>query len=299
MNRPEFASTAEQAEHIRNEWREFVAHTAKHETETPRTWGFEIETPEADGVRERALDYLKSLNPENSWSSAHTQLSECLVWKQDGSVESADGNNECECDCRACTYHECNCDNCQDYNDSPEHDCGSSDCYNAGEYQEITSLGGLTGSHPIALDILYHADLMSAEINDTCGLHIHLGSADLTPRQVADTIRAYRALGQILDTIAGRANGYYCQKNTDEEATNTARGYGTDKYREVNTAPHFSQHRSAQTIEFRQHAGTNDTAEIRAWAMLLIKITEYAKRGQGIYWLTKCQTLGEALKALA
>jgi hypothetical protein len=63
-----------------------------------RTWGFEIEVPDAKGVEApRGIDK-----------------------GDDGSLRSKN-TTDCECDCRDCTYHECNCDNCDNYNEDPDH----------------------------------------------------------------------------------------------------------------------------------------------------------------------------------
>lgn len=300
--RANYTSTSEQRTAILEQWQTFRKALAKATPrDLPRTYGFEIETPSADTVRDNAIRALRAHNDEieaNDTTQPRIGLDSILDWKGDGSVTGEDQNEECECDCRACIYHDCNCDTCDLNNDGePDHDCGSSDCYNQGQYQEITSIGGTTTTHPLSLKILRLAELSGAEINDTCGLHIHIGSADLTSAQVAQVISAYRAISDLIEPIAGRRGDYYYQDNTTEEIAYARRGNGTDKYRAVNTSPHFSSYRPS-TIEFRQHAGTNNPAEVRAFAVLLVHLVEYAKRNAPVYWLARCADFTELAKEL-
>lgn len=247
-----------------------------------RTWGFEIETPEADKVYKQTVrDEFQHLN-----------------FTQDQSVKTEDGRGEdCDCDCRACNYHDCDCMNCDEQNTDPEHDCGSGDCFGCGQYQEITSIGGLDTTHPEALALLEAKSLDECSVNDTCGLHIHIGSADLSPIQVASVIRAYRVVADILEPIAGRRNTYYANDNTEADIRRAIDADSTEKYKAVNTAHHFNGGRwgKAQTLEFRQHEGTNDTARVRAWAYLLVRLVEFGKSGKDLYWLAKAKDLDEVL----
>lgn len=301
MRRVGYESTREQREAITSQWEEFRSALAKATPrELPRTYGYEIETPSADDVRLNVIRQLRAQNLEREANDPHARpvsLEEILLFKSDGSVTREDQSEDCECSCTSCNYHDCNCDNCEDNNDSPEHDCGQSECNGAGEYQEITSVGGTTTTHPLSLKILRLADLKDAEVNDTCGLHIHVGSADLTPTQVAQVISAYRAIGDLLEPIAGRRDGYYCQDNTTAEVAQNRAGQGTEKYKAVNTSPHFSNHRP-KTIEFRQHEGTNNPAEVRAFAVLMVHLVEYAKRNAPVYWLARCADFTELAKEL-
>jgi len=254
-------------------------------TETPRTWGFEIETPDADNVHAR-IDF--ALMREN------------LEFKGDGSVTRGnDGDHDCECDCSDCE-HSCDCDNCDLTNGYTSLDhCGGSACSGTGEYQEITSIGGISTTHPEALAILAESGLSDCETNDSTGLHIHIGSADLTPQQVARVISAYRQALHILDPLAGRQGVYYAQAPRLADSDHARQGYGSEKYRAVNTATHFHDGSyRPKTIEFRQHAGETDTAKIRAWAMLLIEIVEFAKGNASVFWLGGARDLNHLRQML-
>ena len=282
MKAPVFTSTAEQAEYNRREFEQLEIDLANAEpTKLPRTWGFEIETPEADKIANQAT----------------RETREVLEFHQDGSVSSSDG---CECDCVSCAYHDCNCDDCEaNNNGEPSHDCGSSWC--AGEYQEIVSVGGLDTTHPEALKLLDEFGLSDCEITSDCGLHIHIASADLTPSQVARVMTAYRLASPILLPIAGehRKHNSYCRPNDQTEEQHARDGHGTDKYRAVNTCWHFSpKFGRPNTIEFRQHEGTNDTSRVRAWGWLLVQLVEFGKSDRPLYWLGKAQTLTQLIREL-
>ena len=66
-----------------------------------RRWGFEAEHP--------VIEEARSLVGYNA--KMHFEF------VNDPSVDSDQA--DCECDCRDCTYHQCNCDNCDDYPRQP------------------------------------------------------------------------------------------------------------------------------------------------------------------------------------
>jgi hypothetical protein len=300
LKTPKFASTQEQSAFIRAEFDKFAQDLAESApAPTSRTWSFELETPDADSVNTALIRAYRGQFPElTQIIGERTDPRELIEFCQDGSVSSELRNGECECYCRECNYHECDCDNCDQQNDSPDH-CGDSDCESTGDYQEIKPATYCEGTHPAHLALLDMAEIGNTEINDTCGLHIHIGSADLNARDVANVIRVYRALAHIIEAIAGRRNDNYCRDNSEREAFSAQfLQESTEKYRAVNTAPHFATYR-ADTIEFRQHEGTNSTAEIRAWAMFMIRIVEFAKTNRTTLWLEDAQTFAQAWRLLA
>jgi hypothetical protein len=255
--------------------------------DTPRTWGFEIETPEADELY-NALD-----------SEQLATMDFC----EDASIDGA-GNDECECDCRYCYYHECSCDSCEvEGSNDPEHGCGYDACYSEGtEYQEVKTLdGGVKTTHPEALTHLVEAGLETVKITDQCGLHINIGSSDLTAQQVAKVLTAYRVGSWLFDTISGRVGNRYAEPIDPTLEAQTVREQATGKYTAVNTQHHFNniKHNTQRTrLEFRQHAGENSASEVRAWAWLLCELVEFAKTDRPIYWLAQAKTLDQFRKAL-
>ena len=276
--------------------REFTELMSKLENQPPaklpRTWGYELETPEADNIHNRAT----------------RQHLEAIEFHQDPSVTDDEYGEECYCDCRDCTYHECNCEDCETEGSSdPEHDCGRSDCYTRGsQYQEIVSRGGLDTTHPEALAILDELNISHVKITELCGLHIHVFSGDLTPLQVSRVMTAYRLAAPVLTAISGeeRVHNRFCEPNTPQEEQACRSGRESDKYRAVNTLWHFRANEAntwntrPATLEFRQHEGTNSTARIRAWAWLMVQLVEFGKSNRPLYWVGKSRTLAELLKAI-
>ena len=255
--------------------------------DTPRSWGFEIETPEADE--------LYNALSRDEWA--------LMEFCEDASIDGG-GNEECECECRYCYYHECNCGSCEvEGSDDPEHGCGSSECYQEGtEYQEVKTLdGGVKTTHPEALTALVGAGLETVKITNQCGLHLNIGSADLTPLQIAKVLTAYRLGAWLFDTITGRPDNRYSQKLDPDQERLARLEEATGKYSTVNTQHHFNnvkRNPERARLEFRQHAGENSASEIRAWAWLLCELVEFAKTDRPIYWLAQAKTLAEFRNAL-
>jgi hypothetical protein len=255
--------------------------------DTPRSWGFEIETPEADELY-------------NALSRDELAL---MDFCEDASIDGG-GNEDCECECRYCYYHSCSCDSCEvEGSEDPEHGCGSSECYQEGtEYQEVKTLdGGVKTTHPEALTALVGAGLETVKITNQCGLHLNIGSADLTPLQIAKVLTAYRLGAWLFDTITGRPDNRYSQKLDPDQERLARLEEATGKYSTVNTQHHFNnvkRNPERARLEFRQHAGENSASEIRAWAWLLCELVEFAKTDRPIYWLAQAKTLAEFRNAL-
>lgn len=253
-----------------------------------RTWGFEIETPEADKVHDNAT----------------REDLEVIEFHQDPSVSegASDWGDTCDCECRSCVYHDCDCNDCENQNTDPDHDCGNSDCYSsAGEYQEIVSIGGLDSTHPKALETVERLGLRNCEITAECGLHIHVSSADLTTVQVAKLLTVWRLLAHVLDPIAGhqRKTNRFCQDHNEHHEAQVRKGQATDRYLTWNTQSHFSPaYGRPQTLELRKHSGTNDPHRIRAWAWLAVGMVEFAKSDRPVYWLSQVRTLADLVRHL-
>jgi len=262
---------------------------------TALTWGYEIESNTMANVKHTAE------------MNATSQTLELLDWQADGSVtDNSDhaGNEECDCECSEC-YHSCDCNNCSIESYELDHDCGSSDCYSgSSDCQEVASIGGMNVTHPPTLDLLAEWGLNEAEFESDTGIHIHIGSGHLTAPQVANVLTAYRLAQGILTEIAERSNTYYAQAHDLEIEDNCRAGHATSsKYYAVNTCSHFSNYR-ANTIEFRQMAGTtnttlNQTDRVRAWGEICRLLVTYAtKPAPALYWISKATDLNSLIRLL-
>jgi hypothetical protein len=231
---------------------------------TSRTWGFEVEVPDAKGV-----DVASGSGIEKG---------------EDGSLRSYESSNDCECDCDDCTYHDCDCDHCDSQNTDPDH-CGASYCASC-DSAEFRSQGGISrGIHPGLVKLSEDLIAADAENNDTAGVHIHVFARDLNMSQVCQVVATYALLANVLSKLAGREGTGYAQTMTSEMLGNVMRKknpslYG-DKAYAVNVMHLKNENRG--TIEFRQMACNFDWREITIWAAIVRGIVTCAKRGAKFY----------------
>lgn len=224
---------------------------------TSRTWGFEVEIADCKGV-EPVFGIEKG---------------------EDGSIRSYEASDDCDCDCDDCTYHECNCDWCENNNTDPDH-CGSSYCTDA-EPAEFKSTRGISRlQHAGLFKLCKELDEVYAEVNDTCGVHIHVYAADLSSEQVAHVLASYKWLENIMTVVAGRGDVNYAGAIPIQYVQKALRGKGLahDKPKAVNLTWILNGN-DRGTIEFRQMAGNYDAAKITTWAWLVRGFVECAKRG--------------------
>lgn len=177
-----------------------------------RTWGFELEIADAKGV-EATFGIDKG---------------------QDGSLRSYEANDDCDCDCSDCTYHDCDCDWCDNRNTDPDH-CNGSSCSTA-DMAEFRSVKGISRVKHAGLSKLCSnlAD-EDAEVNDTCGVHIHVYAQDLSTKQVAHALATYKWLEDMMAVIAGRDDTNYAKRIPTEYVKNAYSGkLPIDKPRAMN-----------------------------------------------------------------
>ena len=123
---------------------------------------------------------------------------------------------------------------------------------------------------------------VGAQVNRTCGLHVHIGAQAMTDEHFVRIFKNYQAIETAVDTFMPESrrvnnsrwchslNGHDFTRCTTKRDVQSALGY--DRYFKVN-AEAFSRH---HTIEFRQHSGTTDYAKIENWVRFLAKLVEYS-----------------------
>lgn len=224
-----------------------------------RTWGFELEIADAKGV-----DATFGIDKG-----------------QDGSLRSYEASDDCDCDCSDCTYHDCDCDWCDNRNTDPDH-CNGSSCSSA-DMAEFRSVKGISRvKHAGLSKLCSNLTDVDAEVNDTCGVHIHVYAQDLTTKQVAHTLAIYKWLENMMAAIAGRDDVNYARRIPTEYiklAYNNK--LQADKPRAINLTHIIGSDFNYQrgTAEFRQMAGNYDFKLITVWAWTLRGLIEVAKRG--------------------
>lgn len=110
-------------------------------------------------------------------------------------------------------------------------------------------------------------------VNRTCGLHVHLDGADLSPAMIATVLRRYATFQAGIDAFmpASRRGSRWADRITpdliagvercaDRAALRNVAGR-FDRYRAINVAA-FARH---GTIEFRQHSGSVNGGKVARW----------------------------------
>jgi len=243
-----------------------------------RTWGFEIEVPDARGVEAPAG----------------------IEKGTDGSLRS-DNSEDCDCDCDSCAYHSCNCDICEYGSEDPDH-CGDESCSGA-DMAEYRSTGGIQRVlHPGMIKLCDELVAEDAEINSSAGTHIHVYAQDLSTNQVGQVLAIYHWLYNIVFTpIAGRFDNQYAMPLRIDDISNALRRSNPvlrpHKPLVVNISNLITSSRG--TIEFRQQNCNLNSKRISVWAWLVRGLVEIAKRGATFGDFKKCESLSDVVKIYA
>lgn len=135
---------------------------------------------------------------------------------------------------------------------------------------------------------------VGAEVNKSCGLHVHIGANNFTPIQYLNIFVNYMYLEPIIDAslaFSRRANNNYYAKtlyrrlaaldeirlgindNLQNIAYTIEDVFCNDRYYKVNACS-FARHK---TIEFRQHQGSVEYGKISQWVKFLLNLCEWSK----------------------
>lgn len=129
-----------------------------------------------------------------------------------------------------------------------------------------------------------------AQVNKSCGLHVHFGAENFTIEQWVRIIRNYAALESIIDSFmpASRRgnNNRYCKSIVNasnyvigaRNMTDIQGAFRRDRYYKVNVMA-YNGHK---TIEFRHHSGTTDFNKIENWINFLRGLLEYSINNETI-----------------
>jgi hypothetical protein len=118
----------------------------------------------------------------------------------------------------------------------------------------------------------------------TCGVHVHIGTSNMTPKQVATIWARYNMLGdEICDTLhPSRKRAFYASlvnaasvPTKLANVTDTTQMYmlhhalGEQERRRAVNVTRCGASPATRTIEFRQHQGTTDPERIVMWVRFL------------------------------
>ena len=249
----------------------FIAWTTNQPDETCRRWSYEIEASGLGGA---------SMELQQLGFDTHN----------DPSVTDAD----CSCSCDQCD-HSCDCDNCSITNgwDEPSHcsECSDTEAAPSQFHPVITTHD--TDRLPRAM----RAIRAVAEIDETCGGHIHINAYDLNAQQVASVMRMWSAVERLLPDLIGRESNTYATSMEERDIERILSEYpDAERYRAVNALNWVNGRQTDRkaTLEFRQFAGTLDEQVIVARGYLCRALVEHAKANRPIYWVVTA-TAPEAL----
>lgn len=122
----------------------------------------------------------------------------------------------------------------------------------------------------------------NAYVNRTTGLHVHIGSANITNEQYVNVFKNYQKLQGIINSVLApsRRNNYYCNGLTGYDfswcniVSDISSELNHNRYFAVNPCS-WGRH---NTIEFRQHQGTTDFTKIKNWVNFCAKLVAYSAK---------------------
>lgn len=133
-----------------------------------------------------------------------------------------------------------------------------------------------------------------AKVNRSCGLHIHIGAANMADAHYIRIIRNYQRLEALIDSfmpLSRRANNNgFCRslQGFDFSRCTSKRDVCdmmNSRYYKINGHAYFRH----QTIEFRQHSGTTDYTKISMWIQFLAALVKYSEKNE----ITTCNSIDE------
>lgn len=126
-------------------------------------------------------------------------------------------------------------------------------------------------------------NLSGAMVNRSCGLHVHVGLADMKQKGIVNIYKNYQKLEKLIDSFMAPSrrgnNNHYAKTiagyNYDscEDASQVYSLMRSDRYHKVNPAAMYAHN----TIEFRQHQGTVDYQKIYMWVNFCCKLVTWSK----------------------
>jgi len=135
---------------------------------------------------------------------------------------------------------------------------------------------------------------IDAKVNRSCGLHVHIGAANMADKHYLNIIRNYQKLESLIDSFMPLSrrnnNNAYCRSlgSFDFSRCTTKRDVYdlmNSRYYKINGHAYFRH----QTIEFRQHSGTTDYTKISMWIAFLAALVKYSEKNE----LTTCNSIDE------
>lgn len=192
-----------------------------------------------------------------------------------GGYEQVDGEDDkdspiCEGRHVYCVGH-CPGHGCMGSDDHEDYECSCECTCSGGDGHEIAVIAKAKDMPDVLRRVCKVLQDHDAEVNDTCGLHIHLDARNQDEKRMfANLVKAQRLLYSMVP--AKRKKSYYCKPNTSLEMNKHH-----TRYHGINPES-FDKY---QTIEVRLHSGSVNAEKVIKWIELLRKIA-YAKKTKEI-----------------
>jgi hypothetical protein len=128
----------------------------------------------------------------------------------------------------------------------------------------------------------------NAQVNKSCGLHVHIGASKMTGEHYANVFYNYAMLENAIDSFMARSrranNSQWCRTLQDhlqclelcKNASDVLQAMNNCRYHKVN-AVSYVRHK---TIEFRQHQGSTDFTKIKNWVNFCAKLVAWSKKNR-------------------
>ena len=122
---------------------------------------------------------------------------------------------------------------------------------------------------------------VGAQVNRSCGLHVHIGAAAMSDEHYIRIYKNYQAIEKAVDTFmptSRRAsNNGFCLSLQGFDFSRCSTKIDVcdmmhSRYYKINSHAYFRH----STIEFRQHSGTTDFTKIENWVRFLAKLVDYS-----------------------
>jgi hypothetical protein len=205
---------------------------------------------------------------ENSWSAEYNRIKKAIAKKINIKLTGSGNNNK-----HWILKDDCSVEDYNNYN-RPGFEISTPPLKKAEDFKKLRALCRTLKN-------------LQCDVNDTCGLHVHVDTKGLTPYQIVAIVDRYNKLvDEIEDFFEDtRIDNEYCADAVDTPRlgmqallARTRRNFKDcdlgHKYCKVNVSA-FGCH---GTIEFRQHHGTLNASQIIAWARFCVNFVEQTKK---------------------
>ena len=120
-----------------------------------------------------------------------------------------------------------------------------------------------------------------AQVNSSCGLHVHVGVAEYTDEEYINIFKNYQMLEALIDSFMAPSRRGECQWARSLQRFDFNRCTTKESVRYTMSSRYFKvnpeSYRRHGTVEFRQHQGTVNYNKIDKWVNFCLKLVDWSK----------------------